>query len=152
MVRCVLAVLGLVLLAALPLGLASTPAAAGSLRQVETNGSMVDLQVTVNKAETLSADQDFSEVLVGNPEIADVVALTSPSLYVLGKKIGMTGISLLSADKRVMAVINVEVTYDIAGLKARIVSTYPAATSTSAPSTARSCSPGRYATWSCSRA
>ncbi len=115
-----LAVLALALLAGLPLGLASTPAAAGALRQVQTNGSMTDLQVTVNKAETLSADQDFSEVLVGNPEIADVVALTSTSLYVLGKKIGTTGISLLSADKRVMAVINVEVTYDIKGLKARI--------------------------------
>ncbi len=120
MARRALAVLALVLLAGLPLGLASTPATAGALRQVQTNGSMTDLLVTVNKAETLSADQDFSEVLVGNPEIADVVALTSTSLYVLGKKIGTTGISLLSADKRVMAVINVEVTYDIKGLKARI--------------------------------
>ena len=110
----------LALLASLPFGIGVAPAAAGALRQVQTNGGMIDLQVTVNKAETLSADQDFSEVLVGNPEIADVVALTSTSLYVLGKKIGTTGISLLSSDKRVMAVINVEVTYDIKGLKARI--------------------------------
>ncbi len=112
-------------LAALPVGPASGPAAASALRQVHTNGDMTELQVTVNKAETLAADQDFSEVLVGNPEIADVVALTSKSLYVLGKKVGTTGISLLSANKRVMAVINVEVTYDIKGLKARIAEHAP---------------------------
>jgi len=99
---------------------AGTASAESPLRHVETNGGLVNLRVTVNKAETLSAVDDFSEVLVGNPEIADVVALTSRSLYVLGKKIGMTGISLLSSDKRVMAVINVEVAYDVPGLRARI--------------------------------
>jgi pilus assembly protein CpaC len=112
-------------LAALPFGLGGGTAVAGALRQVQTNGGMIDLQVTVNKAETLAADQDFSEVLVGNPEIADVVALTSKSLYVLGKKIGTTGISLLGSDKRVMAVISVEVTYDIKGLRERIVEHAP---------------------------
>jgi pilus assembly protein CpaC len=101
--------------------LASAGAAhAAGIRQVHTNGGMVHLQVTVNKAETLSADDDFSEVLVGNPEIADVVALTSTSIYVLGKQVGSTGISLLGADKRVMAVINVEVTYDLKSLRAHI--------------------------------
>ncbi len=113
------------LLVVMPLGPGTGPAAASALRQVHTDGGMIDLQVTVNKAETLSADQDFSEVLVGNPAIADVVALTSKSVYVLGKKIGTTGISLLSADKRVMAVINVEVTYDVKGLKARIAEHAP---------------------------
>ncbi len=121
-----LAVLALaLLLAAFIFGPGSEPAAASALRQVQTNGGMTELQVTVNKAETLSADQDFSEVLVGNPEIADVVALTSKSLYVLGKKVGTTGISLLSSDKRVMAVINVEVSYDVRGLKARIAEHAP---------------------------
>jgi pilus assembly protein CpaC len=119
--------------AALPVGLAVVLAAlagalpggdgaahAAGIRQVHTNGGMVHLQVTVNKAETLSADDDFSEVLVGNPEIADVVALTSKSLYVLGKQVGSTGISLLGSDKRVMAVINVEVTYDLKAMRAHI--------------------------------
>lgn len=116
-----LALFGLaVLMAGVPVGLSSSTALAGGVRQVHTNGGMVELQVTVNKAETLSADDDFSEVLVGNPDIADVVALTSKSLYVLGKKIGTTGISLLGADKRVMAVINVEVTYDLKNLRAQI--------------------------------
>lgn len=113
------------ILAALAGPLAALLASAGAahaagIRQVHTNGGMVHLQVTVNKAETLSADDDFSEVLVGNPEIADVVALTSKSIYVLGKQVGSTGISLLGADKRVMAVINVEVTYDLKSLRAHI--------------------------------
>jgi pilus assembly protein CpaC len=117
-------ILGVLALAAC-LGLGGGTAVSGALRQVQTNGGMIDLQVTANKAETLAADQDFSEVLVGNPEIADVVALTSKSLYVLGKKIGTTGISLLGSDKRVMAVISVEVTYDIKGLRERIAEHAP---------------------------
>lgn len=107
-------------LSLLPAVPGSSAGAGSPIRQVETNGSVVNLRVNVNKAETLSAMDSFSEVLVGNPEIADVVALTSRSLYVLGKKVGMTGISLLSADKRVMAVINVEVAYDVPALRARI--------------------------------
>jgi pilus assembly protein CpaC len=94
---------------------ASTP-----IRQISTNGNLVNLQVTVDKAETIAADRDFSDVLVGNAQIADVVTLTSKTLYILGKKVGTTSITLLGADKRVMGVINVAVTYDVDGLKRRL--------------------------------
>jgi pilus assembly protein CpaC len=91
--------------------------AATPIRQITTNGNVVALQVTVDKAETLATDREFSDVLVGNAQTADVVALTSRTLYVLGKKVGATSITLLGADKRVMGVVNVEVTYDVEGLR-----------------------------------
>jgi pilus assembly protein CpaC len=98
-----------------------TPADASSpIRQLVTNGNLVHLQVTVDKAETVATDRDFSDVLVGNAQTADIVALTSKTLYILGKKVGTTSISLLSADKRVMGVISVEVTYDLEGLRSRL--------------------------------
>jgi pilus assembly protein CpaC len=51
--------------------------------------------------------------------------LTSRTLYVLGKKVGSTSITLLSPDKRVMGVVNVEVTFDIEGLKRRLRENIP---------------------------
>src|SRR5688572_29179654 len=87
--------------------------ASSPIRQLVTNGNLVHLQVTVDKAETVATDRDFSDVLVGNAQTADIVALTSKTLYILGRKVGTTSISLLSADKRVMGVISVEVTYDL---------------------------------------
>ena len=111
------------------------------IRQLVTNGNLVHLQVTVDKAETVATDRDFSDVLVGNAQTADIVALTSKTLYILGKKVGTTSISLLSADKRVMGVISVEVTYDLEGLRSRLREHVPIATSPSARSAARCCSP-----------
>jgi pilus assembly protein CpaC len=95
------------------------------IRQMVINGNVIQLQVTLDKAETIATDREFSDVLVGNAQMADVVALTSRTLYVLGKKVGSTSITLLSPDKRVMGVVNVEVTFDIEGLKRRLRENIP---------------------------
>lgn len=100
------------------LGAVSAPAfAQGNIRKVALGGSVINLRVTINKAETVAADVEVSEILVGNSEIADVVVLTNKSLYVLGKKAGTTSVSILNDKKRVIALLNVEVTYDVDGLK-----------------------------------
>src|SRR5262245_255475 len=99
--------------------------AAAEIRQMVINGNVIQLQVTLDKAETIATDREFSDVLVGNAQMADVVALTSRTLYVLGKKVGSTSITLLSPDKRVMGVVNVEVTFDIEGLKRRLRENIP---------------------------
>src|SRR5262245_4393144 len=101
-------------------------AAAAEIRQMVINGNVIQLQVTLDKAETIATDREFSDVLVGNAQMADVVALTSRTLYVLGKKVGSTSITLLSPDKRVMGVVNVEVTFDLEGLRRRLRENIPA--------------------------
>jgi pilus assembly protein CpaC len=108
------------------LGWCAGAQAATPIRVLATNGNAVDLQVTLDKAETLGTDRSFSDILVGNALIADVVALTSKTLYVLGKKIGTTSVTLIGADKAVMGVVNVEVTHDIEGLKNRLAKHVPA--------------------------
>jgi pilus assembly protein CpaC len=115
-----MALIALCWLADCRLAEASTP-----IRQIATNGNVVQLQVTVDKAETVATDKDFSDVLVGNAQTADVVALTSKTLYVLGKKVGTTSVTLLSADKKVMGIVNVEVTYDVEGLRRRLKENIP---------------------------
>ncbi len=91
--------------------------ASAPIRKVATNGEHVHLQVVVSRAVTLASDSRISEILIGNPDIADVVALTDRSVYVLGKKIGVTSVSILNDQKRVLAVLSVEVTFDIDGLR-----------------------------------
>lgn len=94
--------------------------ASSPIRQLVTNGNLVHLRVILDKAETVATDRDFSDVLVGNPQTADIVALTSKTLYILGKKVGTTSISLLGPDKRIIGVISVEVMHDIEALRSRL--------------------------------
>ncbi len=42
-----------------------------------------------------------------------MVPLTNQSIYILGKKVGVTRLSLLDAKKQVLGVVDIEVTYDL---------------------------------------
>jgi pilus assembly protein CpaC len=46
------------------------------------------------KSETVRTDRSFVEVIVSDPEIADIVPLTDRSLSILGKKVGTTRVSM----------------------------------------------------------
>ena len=82
--------------------------------------SLVQLLVTVDKAKTVGCDQEFVEVLVANPAIADVIALSNKQVYVLGKKAGITSISLVGTNKKIIGLVNVEVAHDVDGLTQRL--------------------------------
>src|SRR5215813_8757889 len=84
------------------------------------DSSAVELQLTVDKARTVACDREFIEVLVANPSIADVVTLSNKQLYVLGKAAGITNISLVGPDKRVLGVVQVEVAHDLRDMTQRI--------------------------------
>jgi len=83
------------------------------------------LVVSINKSEVVRLDRAFGDLLVGNAEIADVVPLTTSSFYVLGKQIGATRISIISKDKRQLGIVDVDVSFDLAGLKARVNESVP---------------------------
>src|SRR5258705_8694316 len=72
-----------------------------------------DLAVPLNKSQIVEADVPFKRIAIGNPEIADILPLTSHSFYVLGKKLGVTNITLFGPGERVITVFDVTVTYDI---------------------------------------
>lgn len=81
--------------------------------------------VPVNKSQLLEVNREFAEVAVGNPEIADVVALTQSSVYVLGKQNGTTNLSFVDADGKMIAVLDIVVTHDIEALKAKLFELMP---------------------------
>ena len=69
----------------------------------------------------------FGEIVVGDPETADVNALSDRTLYVLGRKLGSTNITLFDDKKDLLAVIDVEVTHDLTGLSSTLKQAIPGA-------------------------
>jgi pilus assembly protein CpaC len=84
-----------------------------------------ELLVPLNKSQVIEVDRPFAEVSIGNPEIADVVALTRDSLYVFGKQFGTTSLTITDNNGRLIAVIDLVVSYDIEGLKAQMFELLP---------------------------
>jgi pilus assembly protein CpaC len=81
--------------------------------------------VPINKSQVLKVDQPFTELLIGNPEIADVVALTNQSIYVLGKNLGTTNLTIYGAGRSLLAVLDLVVSYDVESLKAKLNEVLP---------------------------
>lgn len=84
-----------------------------------------ELAVPVNKSQVLRSDRPFSKALIGNPEIADILPLTSSSLYVLGKKAGTTSLTLYDRSNRLIAVVDVVVGPDVMSLKRQLSELVP---------------------------
>ncbi len=78
------------------------------------------ITLTVDKSHTIRVDKSFTEVQIGNPKVADVMPLTDSSFYVLGKKIGTTNVSIYDSERKLIGVIDVEVSYDIKGLRTKL--------------------------------
>jgi pilus assembly protein CpaC len=89
---------------------AFTPAAEAQTRQLRLAGSPATVKVVHRTSQTVRTDQGFTDIVVGDPDIADAVPLTDRSVYILGKKIGVTSVSLYDADKKLVGVIEVDVT------------------------------------------
>ena len=81
--------------------------------------------VPINKSQILELDVRFTELLVGNPDIADVLALSDRSIYALGRSLGSTSLTIRGAEGRLVAVVDLVVSPDIGGLKKRLFELMP---------------------------
>ncbi len=119
------------LVAVLMLGLAAgalLPADADAQqRLVQLVGPKRTGMVTVNigKSEDVRTDASFTDVVVGDPEIADVNPLTDRSVSILGRKNGTTRVSMYGEGKKLVGVFDVGVTYDTSFLAAEIARRFP---------------------------
>jgi pilus assembly protein CpaC len=119
----------LILIAALCVATAPiSPAAAAKLTLSNGRGSSLhagELVVPISKTQILDLDQPFTELVVGDPHVADVLALTNRSLYVVGRAIGSTNLTIYGANRRLLAVVDLVVSFDVEGLKAKLYETMP---------------------------
>ncbi|HYC96128.1 MAG TPA: type II and III secretion system protein family protein [Sphingomicrobium sp.] len=84
-----------------------------------------ELAVPLNKSQVLRTDRPFAKALIGSPEIADVLPLSDRSLYVLGKKMGTTSLTLYDRNNRLIAVVDVAVGPDVISLKRQLSELMP---------------------------
>jgi len=105
-------------LAGLPLQPAIAQSSAYSLHAGE-------LEVSINKSQVVSADRAIDRAMVGNPSIADVLPISERSIYVLGKSIGTTSLTLYDRANRVIAVMDINVGPDVDGVRRELAELIP---------------------------
>ncbi|RWA73744.1 MAG: type II and III secretion system protein family protein [Mesorhizobium sp.] len=74
--------------------------------------SNASIKVAKGKPKTIMTSAAFYQIVIGDPEIANVNPLTDKSFYVLGNNLGTTGIALFDQNKQLVGTIDVEVTLD----------------------------------------
>jgi len=84
-----------------------------------------ELAVPLNKSQVLRTDRPYAKALIGSPDIADVLPLSDRSLYVLGKKMGTTSLTLYDRNNRLIAVVDVAVGPDVTSLKRQLSELMP---------------------------
>jgi pilus assembly protein CpaC len=88
--------------------------------QTEESAGVRHLVVTLNKSRTLRFDQPFSSAVVGSPEIVDALPMSDRALYIQGKKVGTTNVSVFDQAMRLIGVVDIEVTPDVGNLQEKI--------------------------------
>ena len=118
---CRIKTLRLVLLCLVAPATAVTSPAGAQVAPVQAPGLHAGtLEVPLNKSEVVNADRPIAKAMIGNDQIADILPLTDRSIYVLGKKMGTTSLTLYDARGRVISVMDVAVGPDVETLQTQI--------------------------------
>ncbi len=112
-------------LAASILGMIGDAYAQSRSIQISGNNRTAMVTVPIGKAEDVRTDTSFVDIIVGDPEIADVNPLTDHALSILGKKIGTTRVSVYAEGKKLVGIFDVEVSYDITRLTNELKRRFP---------------------------
>ncbi len=107
----------------LPIGLAM--AHAQRVVQISAAKRTSLVSVSIGKTEDVRTDASFVDLVIADPDIADISPLTDRSLSILGRKSGTTRVSAYAEGKRLVGVFDVEVTYDTSLLQATLSRRFP---------------------------
>ena len=105
--------------ALLGVGLGPLPHAQAQPRDNE-DSAVRHIVVTVNKSRTLRIEKPFASAVVGSPDIVDALPMSDRTLYIQGKKVGTTNVSVFDQTMQLIGVIEVEVTLDTGNLQEKI--------------------------------
>lgn len=100
--------------------LSSVEAAERYLLEFNANDDAAELSLSVGKSQIITSRAPLDQVVIGNPDIADIKILSSTQVLILGIKPGHT--NLVFRDKRnsQVAVTDVVVGYDIEQVKKKV--------------------------------
>ncbi len=83
------------------------------------------LMLTLGKAEIVTLSGPISDILVADPKIADIVALQSNRLYVVGANIGNTNVIATDKDGNVVKRLNICVNVDTDAIEEMVHTIFP---------------------------
>ena len=110
---------------AIAMGVAAAPAA---LAQTYGGGGGVhagQVDVPLNKSQTVTLDRPFGRAMIGSDEIADILPISDRSIYVLGKKMGTTSLTVYDKGGRVITIVDVAVGPDVVTLRRQLSELMP---------------------------
>lgn len=79
-----------------------------------------EVTVAAGKSQVLQLPIPYSDLMVADPKIADVMPLTDRSVYVIGNAMGSTGLSIYGPGRHMIAAVNVVVSVDLESFKSRL--------------------------------
>lgn len=83
------------------------------------------IQLGVGASIIIDSPAPFSRASMANPEVADPLILSTKQVYLTGKKIGVTTLTLWGKNKQVSNVFNILVSPDLTKLKAQLHQLFP---------------------------
>ncbi len=101
--------------------------ASSNVVSLDSGQRSTHIRIVNGKSKTIETDQSFVDIVVGDPEIADVAPLTNRSLYVLGKAVGTTSAAVYDENRALVGVLEVEVSFDTSNLRRALKSNVPGA-------------------------
>lgn len=102
--------------------LAAAPAFAQSAQDAAASSELV---VGVGKSQVLEIPAPYTDLMIADPKVADVLPLSNRSVYVVGKGLGSTALTIYGPGKRLVAAANIVVAADVDGLKSRLAELLP---------------------------
>jgi pilus assembly protein CpaC len=81
--------------------------------------------ISVGKSKLIELPAPYTDVMIGDPKIADILPVNQRSVYVVGKGMGSTALTVYGAGKRVIYSSDVLISADLESLKARLHETLP---------------------------
>src|SRR6516165_5427750 len=88
--------------------------------QAQPEPTVRHVVITLNKSRVVSFATPFKTASVASTEIADVTPLTDHSLYIQGKGIGTTSISVFNQNMQLVELLDLEVAIDTQNLQGKI--------------------------------
>lgn len=107
--KCIVATGISIMAATSPLMTTSLANAESGIIHLSASQNAKTMKITKAKPKTVRTDRSFSEIVVGDPEVATVSPLTDRSFYVVGTAPGTTGIALYDADSNLVGLLDIEV-------------------------------------------
>ncbi len=89
---------------------------------VGLNGSqeMQSISIPVGKSQIIESEQALTQIVIGNPSVADVTLLSPNQFVVVGQAPGITNLMFKDNSDRIVAALDLEVNYDLEAIQRSI--------------------------------